>query len=103
MSAKHTPTPWRACGQMIVCQENGFRVAEVAPPDHRARGKELREDWEFCRGNTEFIVRAVNNHAPLVQALKDCLELLRDDGYSAASSATVADAEAALAAAGVRL
>ncbi|WP_155835255.1 hypothetical protein [Herbaspirillum sp. RV1423] len=67
--SKHTPTPWRLSGQMIV-GENSYRVAEVNSPDYRARGKERREDWEYCRGNAEFIVRACNNHDALVEKLK---------------------------------
>ncbi|MFS2113322.1 hypothetical protein [Herbaspirillum frisingense] len=41
-----------------------------------------------------------DNCAGLAQALKDCLELMRHDGYSPGTSATMADAEAALAKAG---
>jgi hypothetical protein len=48
----------------------------------------------------EEIVRACNSHAGLVQALKDCLELMRLDGYNDLTSQTARDAIAALAAAG---
>lgn len=73
MSSKHTPTPWRAAGQQIIAEENGYRVAVVSSPDPRARGKERMEDLEYCRGNTAFIVRACNSHEQLVTALQALL------------------------------
>jgi hypothetical protein len=69
-NTKHSPTPWIAEGQQIVTKENGYRVATVSSPDPRARGKERMEDWEYCIGNTDLIVRAVNSHEQLVAALK---------------------------------
>ncbi|QNB08375.1 hypothetical protein G5S34_17530 [Herbaspirillum frisingense] len=56
----------------------------------------------ICKATAEFVVSACNSRDDLVQALKDCLELMRHDGYSAGTSATMADAEAALAKAGVQ-
>lgn len=98
MSA-HTPTPWHASGQMIAA-ENGFRVAEVSSPDSRARGKERREDWEFCRGNTEFIVRACNNHDALVRLLKEASVTLKMWADVAPAVSLIKDIDAALTAAG---
>jgi len=67
----HTPLPWRADGQQIVAQENGYCVAVVSSPHPRARGKERMEDLEYCRGNVAFIVAACNAYEGMRQDLSD--------------------------------
>ncbi len=84
--------PWEACGNLIrdklTAGGGGFLMAEVPAGLGNSCAR------------AEFIVRACNSHAGLVQALKDCLELMRLDGYNDLTSQTARDAIAALAAAG---
>ena len=54
---KHTATPWQIEGCWI---GNGFKIAEVQ-----------RIGTEEGKANAEFIVRAVNSHDVLVEALKE--------------------------------
>lgn len=58
MNMKHTPGPWTADGFTVEADCNGIVVAEVRGPDHRARGKERMEDFEYCRGNARLIAAA---------------------------------------------
>ena len=85
----------------------GGRWTEINANDHTAfafivTGMTNDDGSEVAQATAEFIVRACNSRDDLVQALQDCLELLRHDGYSAGTSATLADAEAALAKAAVQ-
>lgn len=57
-AAKHTPGPWEAVGFTIEAECNGIVVADVRGPDRRARGKEWREDMDYCQGNARLIAAA---------------------------------------------
>lgn len=84
---KHTPLPWGDCGLSVV-DRNGETIA-VAPADKNADA------------NIRFIIRAVNSHDELVEALKDMvLEFdLREhrDGCICSCCSAIRQARAALA------
>lgn len=65
---KHTPTPWQVGGhnKCTVYDKFGQRIAnsfEGVPVVEKSDGT--------CAANAEFIVRCVNSHEALVQALMD--------------------------------
>ncbi len=67
--AKHTPTPWQlAVGRYI--------LAKVGPPRHERGTVEIAvlakgDDWEEEQeANAALIVRAVNSHHEMLEALK---------------------------------
>lgn len=66
--SKHTPTPWQA-------RENGIYNG----PELIATTSTERNNYE---ANAAFVVRAVNSHAALVDALQDVGRLLYREGYS---------------------
>lgn len=65
----HTPTPWEAWPDG---PENrlGYRIAQPGPNVVLAR-----VDWKALNkeANAAFIIRAVNNHDALVEALRELL------------------------------
>jgi hypothetical protein len=68
-----TPTPWQndqEPDRMIVCDVEGGSIADCAPPGPWMRQK-------TAEANAAFIVKAANNHAALVDALSDTLNMLR--------------------------
>jgi hypothetical protein len=73
MTTKHTPTPWRDCappsnfhkGKIFIRPANGERLIAIV-------SGEMQQDE--IRANAAFIVRAVNTHDDLVEALKDLLD-----------------------------
>lgn len=85
----------------------GGRWTEINANDHTAfafivTGMTDGDGNDVARATAEFIVRACNSHDALVQAMKDCLEMLHLEGYGSGPGTTVADAEAALAKAGAQ-
>src|SRR6185312_6233219 len=80
--SEHTPTPWmtQPCGEllpndvMIVadCGKNsdGFQCISTV-----ARALSIRQTPEATAANADFIVTAVNNHAPMVKSLAHCAQL----------------------------
>lgn len=69
--SEHTPTPWKvwytAAGPRIKTPGNQL-IARVTGEDTRA-----------CNSNAELIVRAVNSHAKLVEALEYARNMARPD------------------------
>lgn len=57
---KHTPTPWES-GGCCVWQKNGDMIADLAP---------CMKNPNETEANAEFIVRCVNSHDALVEAIQ---------------------------------
>jgi len=56
---KHTPGPWRVNDvREVRATGNGWKIATVNGPDHRARGKDWREDNAACEANAHLIAAA---------------------------------------------
>ncbi|KKM93908.1 hypothetical protein LCGC14_1203720 [marine sediment metagenome] len=62
MTDKHTPGPWRQVRFTVWSGEPNTTNGPVA----EANGQTIEE----CEANAAFIVRAVNNHAKLLEALE---------------------------------
>lgn len=71
MEPKHTPGPWRADSFTIRAECNGIVVADVRGPDRRARGKEWREDMDYCQGNARLVAAAPELLAALIGILPE--------------------------------
>lgn len=82
---KHTPTPWYF--SPISCDvwaNPGFTICEVYPSGHETEEK---------KANAEFIVRAVNCHDELVEALqrlRNAEKAPRQEWVDALASADIA-------------
>lgn len=77
MSTKHTPTPWVSpsrCVGIYAPDRNGEMIASTGNSDLK-RYPPFPQDE--CEANAAFIVHAVNNHAALVEALRDELSALK--------------------------
>lgn len=84
MSKEHTPTPWRIAGKGTIRAGDGW-IGTL--------------NWRNRDANAEFLVRAVNSHEDLVEALKGCRGLVRaltgaDDDIA---NAAIREADAAIA------
>ncbi len=66
--SKHTPGKWWRDNLHVYapCGSSDVLVAEVMPPHPMLRGKERREDMEFCEANARLIAAAPE----LLEALK---------------------------------
>ncbi|HXP63987.1 MAG TPA: hypothetical protein VN815_00815 [Steroidobacteraceae bacterium] len=64
--SEHTPTPWFVMGNSIQTKGGNY-IADLSSP----RGSQERD------ANAAFIVKAVNNHDALVEALTECLDVLQ--------------------------
>lgn len=64
---QHTATPWEV---------NGLEIQ--AKNKHETLIAEVYEENEFSKANAEFIVKAVNNHNALVEALKNSDKRIRE-------------------------
>ncbi len=82
---EHTPTPWRveegtdliwgACDpDDLTSRGMGYSIVEGKPP-HWKPYKPSRDERE---ANAAFIVKAVNNHEALVQALQALVDQVND-------------------------
>lgn len=97
---KHTPTPWKLesylVGQ-IVNEDESKMIARAG----RVNSYESDPDQIERKANAAFIVRAVNSHQQLVEAIKGLMEyasLIEERFDSVATN----EARAALAAAGAK-
>lgn len=87
MTAAHTPTPWKQGRRQTV-------VADTVPADaehasgHQAEeyygGKFLIAESIWRAADAAFIVRAVNNHAALLGALKEIVVFVTNRNYDVA-------------------
>lgn len=69
---KHTPTPWRVAERWhVITDDNGQWLADTVTVQR------LNEEEA---ANAAFIVRAVNSHNALVDALRDALGLILENG-----------------------
>lgn len=94
---KHTPTPWKFNEKNGLCYEivtlGGAGIASVMASMHHPE----------AIANAELIVRAVNAHEELVNALDECYgELLADSHRDGARLALLSTIENALRKAGVQ-
>lgn len=72
MSTQHTPTPWRLCkvGPFIETVANGRGMNIIASCEDIDGDRPRAEDL----ANAAFIVRAVNSHTALLDALAGLVE-----------------------------
>ncbi len=75
MEAKHTPTPWeyflnKHGTQYRIAGDNCFPIAALDMYGSEGHGPTKK----VSEANAAFIVRAVNNHEALIEALQKCLE-----------------------------
>lgn len=93
MTVSHTPTPWKLYPHLFGQIESQDETKLIT----RAGRVDPVTDLDQCEraANAEFIVRACNSHDQLVAALKAVVEF-----YSYAEYGPIAQARAALAAAG---
>jgi hypothetical protein len=74
---EHTPTPWMThrAGEMLpddwmIVADMGLTPNGIQQVSTVARALSIRQTPETTAANAAFIVKAVNNHEALVQALK---------------------------------
>lgn len=110
---EHTPTPWRLCttgnlgsaieapsGKKYSNLDDGYRI--VASYQECTASELFLEQEANRRANGAFIVKAVNNHEALAEALADLIEAVRRDsdeggkGISGYTAARMSDARAVL-------
>jgi hypothetical protein len=84
----YTPAPWYVDGFRIRAECNDVLVADVSGPDRRARGKEWREDMDYCMGNARLAAAAPELLEALLAAV-ECgmvpISSAKDGGASAHS------------------
>lgn len=76
MKTQHTPTPWRQSGTYI--ESDTLKLIARAIP---LKGRSIQEDEEkekIALLNAEFIVRAVNSHKTILDALDLAYGLLTE-------------------------
>jgi hypothetical protein len=82
MEKKNTPTPWdcSVTGEVMHGYSQTYAIHESNQPNLIAGiFKDVKGGDDTAKANAELIVRAVNNHAPLLEAAKfvrmvsDCL------------------------------
>jgi hypothetical protein len=66
---KHTPTPWRACDYSPL-NINGVESEGIV--------KEITVATVHNTKNRQLIINAVNNYAPMVEALENALKYVRE-------------------------
>lgn len=92
MSApKHTATPWKHGARLLTITGNGRRIAELTATEHPASEEQAHTDCAF-------IIRAVNAHDALVEALQELVAAA--ELFERPSNQAMAEARAALALAG---
>lgn len=103
--SKHAPTPWKQC----LADKNGCSCGmiwslpadapvAVASADYEEAG--IHFDAATARANAEFIVRAVNSHADMAEALRRArgyVSMLCEEGHRLASRADLDAVDAAIA------
>lgn len=65
---RHTATPWKLNEMEITTVNARFPLAKVIY---------YEECGKTCKANAHFIVKAVNNHEALVEALKEARQAIR--------------------------
>ena len=69
---QHTATPWKSYNHYVLSS-----VGDIANCQIVQEGNPITPEESYA--NAEFIVKACNNHDALMEALKDCLAVLRLD------------------------
>lgn len=72
---KHTPTPWIYDGYEVYSDDCEYHPVANSTPNHTCR------DDEEGIANAAHIVKCVNMHDELVEALKLCGKLLENGGF----------------------
>ena len=72
--SKHAPLPWYMTGpnDTMIWSADGEQVA-------RAIG-DYKTEWERMEANADLIVRVVNSHADLLEALDNLLKVIDGEG-----------------------
>ena len=86
---QHTPTPWKLDGNDIVVDAQGMIACAYG---FIVNGKAIRTPETFA--NAAFIVRAVNSHEALINALKVAEASARVQGATLNIEAKLRDKEA---------
>lgn len=94
--AVHTPTPWRV--EVEEYEENSGQIS-IEPINRLLHDPDWAdpEDWGRDLTNARFIVRAVNSHQALVDALRMCETVLSAMGHGDLAGAISVRAALALA------
>lgn len=77
----HTPTPWTCKGQAIFEESSGHTMFVAYCGTVFGAGVKKGKVESFiihednAHANAAFIVKAVNNHAPMVRSLEQCAQL----------------------------
>jgi hypothetical protein len=95
---KHTPTPWKVCrhsdnGELVVRSKSDQGIVANCQCDSYSLDNQAGLEQE-CKANAEHIVKCVNMHDELVDALKAMVE---DAGYAGATHDGLHQAETVLA------
>ena len=69
----HTPTPWRVAPSGGISGNGEIVVCNDIPTLIECEEKPITDGFGRASANAEFIVRAVNSHAELVEALRALL------------------------------
>jgi hypothetical protein len=77
--SKHTPTPWEVNGQMIVKDCYNEVIADVEASWQFNFPPKRRVNRDICNANAEHIVKCVNSHDELLEALKQALSYIKGD------------------------
>ena len=73
---KHTPIPWKTVGETLVYGQDNYCIAATMS-DHWVSNRDIDESL----ANTQHIVRCVNSHDELIDALETILDLSYDDVF----------------------
>ena len=85
MKMKHTPTPWTINTRASSLVEYGRR--SICTCGGYSDGTEETHDENLA--NAEFIVKAVNNHYQLLEALEACVKEIPFTSFQASSETKV--------------
>lgn len=79
--SEHTPMPWSAASKyssvvgVPIVNQQGRRIGNTALPGYPPEWDHMKRQAEI---DAAFIVKAVNNHDALVQALRDVMKAAND-------------------------
>jgi hypothetical protein len=72
---KHTHTPWKTVGETLVYGQDNYCIAATMS-DHWVSNRDIDESL----ANAQHIVRCVNSHDDLVDALQRAVFLMHNQG-----------------------
>jgi N-acetylglutamate synthase/N-acetylornithine aminotransferase len=97
MSRKHTETPWRLGHDQYIYNADTNQRHKTVTIDSDQVTSIAFVDVSVDYSDAKAIVRAVNCHEELLDALKECVPYLEDYHYREGCGATLAQVKAAIA------